>query len=152
MLNDGMGTFNILVTFVGLDCIYYPMHYLGIMGVPRRYYSNEGANGLPVWLPEAAQLVNGGIPLAAIAVASAQLVFLYNLYVSATRGKPAGGNPWGATTLEWQTPDTPPTHGNFGKELPSVYRWAYDYSVPGAEEDFIPQNVPASKSTGQAGS
>ncbi len=152
MTHDGMGHFHFWVTFVGLYCIYYPMHYLGIMGVPRRYYSNEGANGLPDWLPESAQLVNVGITIAAIAVASAQLVFLYNLYISATRGKPAGGNPWGATTLEWQTPDTPPTHGNFGKELPSVYRWAYDYSVPGAEEDFIPQNVPASKSTGQAGS
>jgi len=152
MLNDGMGKFHFWVTFVGLYCIYYPMHYLGIMGVPRRYYANEGANGLPDWIPESAQLVNVGITIAAIVVASVQLVFLYNLYISATRGKPAGGNPWGATTLEWQTPDTPPTHGNFGKELPSVYRWAYDYSVPGAEEDFIPQNVPAGKSTGHAGS
>ena len=152
MLHDGMGKFHFWVTFVGLYCIYYPMHYLGIMGVPRRYYSNEGATGLPDWIPESAQLVNVGITIAAIAVASVQLVFLYNLYISATRGKPAGGNPWGATTLEWQTPDTPPTHGNFGKELPSVYRWAYDYSVPGAEEDFIPQNVPAGKSTGHAGS
>jgi len=152
MLNDGMGKFHFWVTFVGLYCIYYPMHYLGIMGVPRRYYANEGANGLPDWIPESAQLVNVGITIAAIIVATTQLVFLYNLYISATRGKPAGGNPWGATTLEWQTPDTPPTHGNFGKELPSVYRWAYDYSVPGAEEDFIPQNVPAGKSTGHAGS
>ena len=150
MLHDGMGKFHFWVTFVGLYCIYYPMHYLGIMGVPRRYFANEGSNGLPDWIPESAQMVNVGITIAAICVASAQLVFLWNLYHSATRGKPAGGNPWGATTLEWQTPETPPTHGNFGKELPSVYRWAYDYSVPGAEEDFIPQNVPASKNTGQA--
>jgi len=150
MLNDGMGKFHFWVTFVGLYCIYYPMHYLGILGVPRRYFANAGANGLPDWFPESAQMVNVGITIAAIVVASVQLVFLYNLYYSATRGKPAGGNPWGATTLEWQTPDTPPTHGNFGKELPSVYRWAYDYSVPGAQEDFIPQNVPAGKGTGHA--
>ena len=150
MLNDGMGKFHFWVTFVGLYCIYYPMHYLGILGVPRRYFANAGANGLPDWFPESAQMVNVGITIAAIIVASVQLVFLYNLYYSATRGKPAGGNPWGATTLEWQTADTPPTHGNFGKELPSVYRWAYDYSVPGAEEDFIPQNVPAGKGTGHA--
>jgi len=150
MLNDGMGKFHFWVTFVGLYCIYYPMHYLGILGVPRRYFANAGANGLPDWFPESAQMVNVGITIAAIVVASVQLVFLYNLYYSATRGKPSGGNPWGATTLEWQTPDTPPTHGNFGKELPSVYRWAYDYSVPGAEEDFIPQNVPAGKGTGHA--
>ena len=150
MLNEGLGKFHFWVTFVGLYCLYYPMHYLGILGVPRRYFSNVGANGLPDWIPESAQFVNIWISIAAIVVASVQLLFLYNLYRSATHGKPAGGNPWGATTLEWQTSDTPPTHGNFGKELPSVYRWAYDYSVPGAEEDFIPQNVPASKNTGQA--
>ena len=58
------------------------------------------------------------------------------------KGRPSGGNPWRATTLEWQTPETPPGHGNWGKELPVVYRWAYDYSVPGAAQDFIPQNQP----------
>jgi len=150
MLNEGLGRFHFWVTFVGLYCLYYPMHYLGILGVPRRYFSNVGPNGLPDFIPDSAQFVNIWISIAAICVASVQLLFLYNLYRSATRGKPAGGNPWGATTLEWQTSDTPPTHGNFGKELPSVYRWAYDYSVPGAEEDFIPQNVPAGKNTGQA--
>ena len=150
MLNEGLGKFHFWVTFVGLYCLYYPMHYLGILGVPRRYFANAGPNGLPDWFPESAQFVNIWISIAAIVVASVQLLFLYNLYRSATHGKPAGGNPWGATTLEWQTSDTPPTHGNFGKELPSVYRWAYDYSVPGAEEDFIPQNVPAGKNTGKA--
>ena len=150
MLNEGLGKFHFWVTFVGLYCLYYPMHYLGILGVPRRYFSNVGPNGLPDFIPDSAQFVNIWISIAAICVASVQLLFLYNLYRSATRGKPAGGNPWGATTLEWQTSDTPPTHGNFGKELPSVYRWAYDYSVPGAEEDFIPQNVPAGKNTGKA--
>ena len=150
MLNEGLGRFHFWVTFVGLYCLYYPMHYLGILGVPRRYFSNVGPNGLPDFIPDSVQFVNIWISIAAICVASVQLLFLYNLYRSATRGKPAGGNPWGATTLEWQTSDTPPTHGNFGKELPSVYRWAYDYSVPGAEEDFIPQNVPAGKNTGKA--
>ena len=144
MLNESLGKFHFWVTFVGLYCIYYPMHYLGILGVPRRYYSN----GVTDFIPESAQTLNAGISIAAIIVASTQLVFLYNLAVSSTRGKPAGDNPWGATTLEWQTATTPPTHGNFGKELPLVYRWAYDYSVPGAKEDFIPQNVPASGDTG----
>ena len=146
MLNESLGKFHFWVTFVGLYCIYYPMHYLGILGVPRRYYSN----GVTDFIPESAQTLNAGISIAAIIVASTQLVFLYNLAVSSTRGKPAGDNPWGATTLEWQTATTPPTHGNFGKELPLVYRWAYDYSVPGAKEDFIPQNVPASGDTGDA--
>ena len=146
MLDESLGKFHFWVTFVGLYCIYYPMHYLGILGVPRRYYSN----GVTDFIPESAQTLNAGISIAAIIVASTQLVFLYNLAVSSTRGKPAGDNPWGATTLEWQTATTPPTHGNFGKELPLVYRWAYDYSVPGAKEDFIPQNVPASGDTGDA--
>ena len=75
-------------------------------------------------------------------VAAVQMVFLFNLIWSYFHGTPVGGNPWRATTLEWQTPDTPPKHGNWGKELPVVYRWAYDYNVPGAAEDFIPQNQP----------
>jgi len=65
-------------------------------------------------------------------------VFLFNLIWSLFKGKEAGGNPWGAASLEWQTPQTPPGHGNWGKELPIVYRWAYDYSVP-ARQDFVPK-------------
>ena len=114
------------------------MHYLGFLGVPRRYYAIAGTD----FIPESAQSLNAGITIAALIVGAFQLVFLYNLIWSYFKGKPAGGNPWRATTLEWQTPDTPPKHGNFGATLPVVYRWAYDYSVPGAAEDFIPQNVP----------
>jgi cytochrome c oxidase subunit 1 len=84
--------------------------------------------------------VNAAITISALFVAAAQMVFLFNLLWSLKHGKPAGSNPWRATTLEWQTPDTPPKHGNWGAKLPVVYRWAYDYSVPGAKEDFIPQN------------
>ena len=78
----------------------------------------------------------------AIVVAGSVVIFLYNMIVSLWKGEKALSNPWKATTLEWQTPDTPPHHGNFGKDLPVVYRWAYDYSVPGVADDFIPQNVP----------
>jgi cytochrome c oxidase subunit 1 len=69
-------------------------------------------------------------------------VFFICIFYSLKKGEPAGPTPWKATTLEWQTPDTPPKHGNWGKELPVVHRWAYDYSVPGDKEDFIPQNHP----------
>ncbi|MFT5131882.1 MAG: cytochrome c oxidase subunit 1 [Gammaproteobacteria bacterium] len=140
MLNDTLGHFHFWVTFVGSYAIYYPMHYLGFLGVPRRYYSIEGTD----FIPESAMTLNAGISIAAFIVGAVQLVFVYNLIVSYFRGKESGGNPWQATTLEWQTPDTPPTHGNFGKELPLVYRWAYDFGVPGAADDFIPQNVPPS--------
>jgi cytochrome c oxidase subunit 1 len=144
MLNDTMGKFHFWVTFLGTYAIYYPMHYLGFLGVPRRYY----AMGTTVFIPESAQTLNEAITIAALIVGAVQVVFLYNLIWSYFNGKPSGGNPWRATTLEWQTPDTPPKHGNFGATLPVVYRWAYDYSVPGCAEDFIPQNQPPAKKTG----
>jgi len=86
--------------------------------------------------------MNAGITIAAIVVALFQLLFLFNLVWSLKHGKAASANPWRATTLEWQTPDTPPKHGNWGPELPVVYRWAYEYGVPGLKEDFVPQNQP----------
>src|SRR6266498_352533 len=138
MLNDTLGKFHFWVTFVGSYCIYYPMHYLGMMGVPRRYYAIGGTD----FIPASAHFVNEWITIAALIVGAIQSVFLYNLVWSYFKGRPSGSNPWDATTLEWQTPDTPPKHGNFGATLPLVYRWAYDYSVPGAVDDFIPQNVP----------
>src|SRR6202171_4203292 len=141
MLNDTLGKFHFWVTFLGTYAIYYPMHYLGFLGVPRRYY----AMGNTVFIPESAQTLNEAITIAALIVGAVQVVFIYNLIWSYFNGKPSGGNPWRATTLEWQTPETPPKHGNFGATLPVVYRWAYDYSVPGCPEDFIPQNQPPAK-------
>ena len=141
MLDDTLGKIHFWITFVGSYAIYYPMHYLGFMGVPRRYYAIEGTN----FIPQSAHSLNVAITIAALVVGAAQILFLYNLIVSYFMGRPSGPNPWNATTLEWQTPETPPVHGNFGKELPVVYRWAYDYGVPGVKFDFIPQNVPPSE-------
>jgi cytochrome c oxidase subunit I len=141
MLDDTMGKIHFWITFVGSYAIYYPMHYLGFMGVPRRYYAITGTD----FIPDSAHSLNVAITVAALVVGAAQILFLYNLVVSYFRGRPSGPNPWHATTLEWQTSETPPTHGNFGKSLPAVYRWAYDYSVPGVKHDFIPQNVPPSE-------
>jgi cytochrome c oxidase subunit 1 len=138
MLNDTIGKWHFWITFIGTYSIYYPMHYLGFEGLPRRYY----AYGDTAFMSDSAQSLNAFISVAACVVAVAQILFIWNLITSLRNGKPAGPNPWEATTLEWQTPDTPPKHGNFGENLPLVYRWAYDYSVPGAVEDFIPQNVP----------
>ena len=143
MLDERLGQFHFWITFLGAYLIFFPMHYLGLMGVPRRY--NElGDMGL---IAESAHQLNAFISIMAFIVGFAQIVFLFNLLWSIRHGREAGGNPWRATSLEWQTPQTPPAHGNWGKEMPVVYRWAYDYSVPGAKQDFLPQNDPGPGTT-----
>ena len=141
MFNQTLGKWHFWLTFLGAYSVYLPMHYLGFLGVPRRYY----AMGDTAFMPDSAQDLNVSITIAALIVGAVQLLFLFNIIWSLRYGKKADPNPWGATTLEWQTPDNPPKHGNWGDELPVVYRWAYDYSVPGAPRDFTPQNEPPSK-------
>jgi cytochrome c oxidase subunit 1 len=138
MFNTVMGKWHFWLTFLGTYAIYLPMHYLGFLGVPRRYFSYEGID----FIPESAMALNTQITIAALIVAVVQILFFVNIIWSMFKGPKADPNPWGATTLECQTAETPPIHGNWGPELPGVYRWAYDYSVPGAEKDFIPQNQP----------
>jgi len=142
MFNERLGKIHFWFTFLGTYAIYLPMHYLGFLGVPRRYF----AMGSTDFIPESAQSLNASITISALIVGVAQLLFLVNIFMSLRSGKAAGHNPWGATSLEWQTPDVPPKHGNWGAELPVVHRWAYDYAVPGAKEDFIPQNHPVTES------
>jgi cytochrome c oxidase subunit 1 len=142
MLNETLGKAHFWLTFLGTYAIYLPMHYLGFLGVPRRYFAMSGTD----FIPESAQSLNASITISALIVGLSQLLFLVNVFWSLRHGAKAPRNPWGATTLEWQTPEVPPRHGNWGPQLPQVYRWAYDFSVPGAEEDFIPQNHPVSDS------
>ena len=141
MLHQGMGKFHFWISFVGSYAIYFPMHYLGFIGVPRRYYEMYNSP----YIPTSAEGLNAFITIAALIVGFAQIVFIYNIITSAIRGEKAEKNPWKANSLEWQTPEMPPKHGNFGKELPVVYRWPYDFSVPGADKDYIPQDVPPSE-------
>jgi len=138
MFNNALGKWHFWLTFLGAYCIYLPMHYLGILGVPRRYF----ALGNTDFIPQSAHSLNESITVSALIVGAAQILFFVNVIWSLRHGRKADSNPWKATTLEWQTPATPPGHGNWGPKLPEVYRWAYDYSVPGAPEDFIPQNQP----------
>ncbi len=138
MLDEKMGKFHFWVTFIGTYTIFLPLHYLGILGVPRRYFEMGDTS----FIPDSAQDLNAFVTVAALIVGFAQLVFLYNLFRSLRHGKISERNPWKAASLEWQTAAYPPGHGNFGEHLPVVYRWAYDYGVPGAPDDFIPQNVP----------
>jgi len=139
MFNVTLGKIHFWGTFIGAYSIFLPMHYLGLMGLPRRYY----AMGTTEFLPDSVQTMNANITMAAIFVAIFQLVFLVNMIWSTFKGKKSEPNPWEATTLEWHTAEHPPGHGNWGPELPTVYRWAYEYSVPGVKSDFVPQHIPA---------
>ena len=137
MYHEGLAKTHFWITFLGTYAIYLPMHYLGFLGVPRRYY----AIGETDFIPASAQTLNESITIAALIVGAAQLIFIFNMLWSLRNGEKADPNPWNSASLEWQTPDTPPVHGNWGDKLPTVYRWAYDYSVPGAKQDFIPQDM-----------
>jgi cytochrome c oxidase subunit 1 len=141
MFNDALGKLHFWVTFIGAYAIFFPMHYLGLLGMPRRYHDI----GQTSFIPDSAHTLNAFISVVALIVGAAQMLFLFNMFWSLRHGRKADGNPWNATSLEWQTPETPPGHGNWGKELPVVYRWAYDYNVPGADRDFVPQNQPGLK-------
>jgi cytochrome c oxidase subunit 1 len=114
------------------------MHYQGLQGVPRRYYEMYDS------IYASSTGLNEFITIVTIVVAVSQLIFFYNVINSAIRGEKSKRNPWKANSLEWQTPTMPPKHGNWNK-LPVVYRWPYDFSVPGADKDYIPQNVPPSQ-------
>jgi len=137
MMNETLGKFHFWVTFLGAYLIFFPLHYLGFVGVPRRYFELGDSE----IFGETVHDLNAFISIVTFCVGFAQLVFFYNLFRSYFNGKPSGDNPWRACSLEWCTPETPPGHGNWGKERPVVYRWAYDYNVPGAVQDFLPQTM-----------
>ena len=138
MFDEKLGKIHFWGTFLGTYAIYLPMHYIGALGVPRRYF----ALGTTDFIPESAFELNAAITVAALIVAAIQVVFFINVFKSLWKGEKADPNPWEATSLEWQTPDTPPHHGNWGPNLPVVYRWAYEYATPGVKDDFVPQSVP----------
>jgi cytochrome c oxidase subunit 1 len=136
LMNKPLGYLHFWMTFSSAYLVFFPMHFMGLAGVPRRYYSFTLLPEYGVWFD-----VNVLITAGAIMGGIAQLIFLYNFFSSIRYGKKSDGNPWGATTLEWTTP-LKHLHGNWPGDIPEVHRWAYDYSKPGYEEDFIPQIVP----------
>jgi cytochrome c oxidase subunit 1 len=139
MMNERLGKIHFWFTFVGIYATFFPMHFAGIAGMMRRIFSTTIYQHL-----QGLAGVNIFISVAAFLLGLAQLIFIYNLFWSIFRGERAGRNPWQATTLEWEA-DSPPPHGNFGPQLPEVHRWPYDYSLPGAPEDYVPQTVPISQ-------
>lgn len=139
MLDARLGYVHFWLTFVGVYMVFFPMHYIGIAGFPRRYYSWTNFEFSNMYTD-----LNMFVSAAAIITFAAQFIFLFNFFYSMYRGRKATQNPWRSTTLEWTTP-IEPGHGNWPGEIPTVYRWPYDYSKPGAGEDFIPQTVPLSQ-------
>ncbi len=136
MMNKKLGYAHFWLTIISVYGVFFPMHFIGLAGVPRRYYSNEA---FPLF--DALQDINISISLFAFLGAIAQCIFFFNFFYSIFRGSTASLNPWRSNALEWTTP-LHPGHGNWPGPIPTVYRWAYDYSKPGADDDFIPQNVP----------
>ncbi|MFD2597979.1 cbb3-type cytochrome c oxidase subunit I [Sphingobacterium corticis] len=139
MMDERLGYFHFWLTFVGAYLVFFPMHFMGIDGVPRRYYSFTNFPFMEKWVS-----VNILVTWAAIIAALGQVAFLWNFFSSIWLGKRAPQNPWNANTLEWTTP-VEHIHGNWPGEIPPVYRWPYDYSKPGHDEDFIPQHIPFSQ-------
>ena len=135
MMNDSLGRWHFWITFAGAYCIFMPMHFLGIAGGIRRYADYTGVNYLLALQP-----LHEFITIAAFVTAAGQLLFLANFFWSLAKGPKAPKNPWNATTLEWTT-DSPPAFDNFGGHYPSVYRGPYEFSVPGAKEDYVMQHL-----------
>ena len=139
LMSSKLGYLHFWVTFACAYLVFFPLHFLGLDGVPRRYYAFTEFEFMQKWVT-----VNVLVTWSAIVAALAQVAFLFNFFYSIFKGKVSTRNPWQANTLEWTTP-VERLHGNWPGEIPTVYRWPYDYSKPGAEEDFIPQTIPFSQ-------
>jgi cytochrome c oxidase subunit 1 len=143
MMDKNLGYIHFWLTAIGAYGVFFPMHFVGMAGLPRRYYSNTA---FP-YFDDLAD-TNKMITYFAIATAFAQLFFVYNFVKSIFYGKKAPANPWKSNTLEWTTGDKH-IHGNWDGPIPEVHRWPYDYSkinedgeyvIPG--QDYVPQHVP----------
>ena len=110
-----------------------------LQGFPRRYYSFTSFDAFSGFT----DLNSLGDVLLQFLTFSAQFIFLFNFFYSIFRGKLAPANPWKSNTMEWTTPRFP-KHGNWPGAIPKIFRWAYDYSKPGAKDDFIMQTTPYS--------
>ena len=139
MMNKNLGYVHFWVTAVCAYGVFFPMHFIGMAGLPRRYYTNTA---FP-YFDDLAD-INVLITVFALVAGAAQIVFLYNFIHSMFYGKETEQNPWKSTTLEWTAP-IEHFHGNWEGEIPEVHRWAYDYSKPGHKEDFVPQHIPLKK-------
>ncbi|MGE4179451.1 MAG: cbb3-type cytochrome c oxidase subunit I [Limisphaerales bacterium] len=148
-MNELLGKLHFAGSFVFMNLVFFPMFAQGIAGMSRRmsdggasYLVSDATADIVGRLAKSVVDANIGITTAAFLLGVSQIPFIINFFMSMFRGeKVTSDNPWDATTLEWQTP-TPPPHGNFTGAV-KVYRGPYEYSVPGAALDYLPQNQPS---------
>ncbi|MBK7737071.1 MAG: cbb3-type cytochrome c oxidase subunit I [Saprospiraceae bacterium] len=134
-MNETLGKIHFWVTMIGAYAVFGPMHYLGMAGVPRRYYRFDNFDAFKDFTD-----MNKFITIAAIITFFAQLLFVVNFFWSMYKGrKMTEQNPYGSNSLEWTTP-IETGHGNWPEKIPTVQRWAYDYGKDNKE--FIQQHVP----------
>jgi cytochrome c oxidase subunit 1 len=136
-MNNTLAYIHFWISMVGAYFIFWPMHYEGLAGMPRRYYDFSNWESFKMFGG-----LNEFISISAIVVFAAQFLFIFNFFYSMYKGRKVterNKNPWHATTLEWTTPVHPP-HGNWVSEIPEVHRWPYDYGKDG--RDFIAQTEP----------
>lgn len=133
-MGDFLGKVHFWGSLITINGLFFPMFLQGMAGVHRRWY-----DGGATYTQLAGPVIhwNTVMTVSAGLLALFQLPFIWNFFVSISSGVKVGRNPWNATTVEWDTP-TPPPHGNFDKPV-EVFRGPYEYSVPGASSDFIPQ-------------
>jgi cytochrome c oxidase subunit 1 len=143
-MNETVGKVHFWMTFIPFFLVFFMQHFLGLQGMPRRYYAFSSYEYLQKTMGQ-----NVIISVAAFVLMAGQFVFISNFCWSLIRGRRAAPNPWRAATLEW-TVASPPPHGNFGDALPSVHRWPYEYSLEAAETDYIPQTISPHEMRGTA--
>jgi len=135
MMNKQLGYIHFWLTFASAYLVFFPMHFIGLAGVPRRYYAFTEFELAAQYMD-----LNVVITYGAILGVGAQLIFFYNFFSNIFWGDRAPKNPWNSTGLEWTAP-VEHLHGNWPGEIPAVHRWPYDYSKPGAPVDYVPQNI-----------